>query len=162
MTLTIKQPLSKYNLYLGLIISQMVQQCSDTAWTDVQGVSLLCDNDDHEQCQLQFGKKAPSFGPRVIISSRGISTTLLNPLGVKSCVLNIQVVYNLIERNYSTCLSSDSTTLAPPQIQYQQRNNNWTTVNNSKETVMIIYKLQFLHCYHICKMYKLLVSLILL
>ena len=110
----------------------MVQQCSDTLWTDVQRVSLQC-NDDNEQCQLQFGKEAPSFGPsNSIISSRGISTTLLNPLKVKSCVLRIKVLYNLIKHNYSRCLNFESTTVAPPQIQYRQENNNWTTVSNRK------------------------------
>ena len=111
----------------------------------MQGVSRQCDNDDQEQCQLQFGMDAPSFGQGAIISSRGISTTLLNPLGVKSCVLKIQVFYNLTEHNYSSpCFSSESTTLALPQIQYRQRNNNWTTVNNCKKTPIIVCKLQLI------------------
>ena len=118
-------------------MSLITNEYSDTLWTDVQGVSL------HEQRQLQFGKEAPSFGPGTIINSRGISTTFLNLLGVENCVLKIQVFYNLIERNYnSTCFSSESTTLALPQIQYRQANNNWTTVNNRKEKLIIVYKLQ--------------------
>lgn len=104
----------------------------------MKGVSLQCDNDDRKQCQLQFGEKAPSFGTGFITNSRGISSTLLNPLGVKSCVLKIQVFYDLvIERKYSTtCFSSQSTTLALPQIQYRQGNNNWTTVKNRKEILI--------------------------